>query len=66
MASQSELNKGIIAYITSDQSRYLGGMQLSLLAKNDAESMDIAAAIAKIFEVNIVQLPTGDYLVIKK
>ncbi len=65
MVDHGNTGKGIIAYITSDKTHHLGGMPLSLLASDHAESLEVATAIAKIFNANIVQLPTGDYLIIK-
>lgn len=58
--------KGILAYITTDKSRYLGGAPLSLLAKDKEELVEISEAIAEAFLANILQLVNGDCLIIKK
>lgn len=57
---------GILAYITTDKSRYLGGAPLSLLAKDKEELVEISEAIAEAFLANILQLVNGDCLIIKK
>lgn len=57
---------GIIAFITTDKSHYLGGAPLSLLAKDEEEMLEMADIIAEAFLANILQLKNGDCLVIKK
>lgn len=57
---------GILAYVTTDKSRYLGGASLSLLAKDKEELVEISEAIAEAFLANILQLVNGDCLIIKK
>lgn len=57
---------GILAYVTTDKNRYLGGAPLALLAKDKEELDEIADAIAEAFLGNILQLVNGDYLIIKK
>ncbi|WP_025026509.1 capping complex subunit for YIEGIA [Caldalkalibacillus mannanilyticus] len=58
--------KGILAYVTTDKKRYLGGAPLTLLANNDEESLELSTAIAEAFLAELLQLQHGDYLVIKK
>ncbi|CAM4410456.1 hypothetical protein L1N85_25360 [Paenibacillus alkaliterrae] len=58
--------KGILAYVTTDRSRYLGGQPLALLAKDDAELLELATSVAKAFVADIIQFQTGDCIVIKK
>lgn len=57
---------GIIAYITTDKNRHLGGATLSLLAKDNEELGEISEAIAEAFLANILELVNGDRLIIKK
>ncbi|MBM4763628.1 hypothetical protein [Bacillus sp. B15-48] len=58
--------KGILAYITTDKSRHIGGAPLAILAKDEDELIDISNAIAEAFLANLLQLKNGDCLVIKK
>lgn len=58
--------KGILAYITTDKNRYLGGFPLALLANDKEELVKISDAIAEAFLADILQLVNGDYLIIKK
>lgn len=62
----SEEIKGILAYVTTDKNRYLGGDPIALLAKDQDELRGITEALAKTFVAEILQLQSGDYLVIKK
>lgn len=57
---------GILAYITTDKNRYLGGAPLTLLATDEEELIDISNAIAEAFLGYLLQLKNGDCLVIKK
>ncbi|OEF98176.1 capping complex subunit for YIEGIA [Desulfuribacillus alkaliarsenatis] len=58
--------KGILAYITTDKNRYLGGNQLSLLAKDKEELQRLSFAISRAFLADILELETGDCLIIKR
>lgn len=58
--------QGILAYVTTDRSRYLGGQPLSLLAKDEAELLELATSVAQAFTADIIQFQTGDCIVIKK
>ncbi len=57
---------GILAYVTTDKDRYLGGKPLALLAKDKEELVKISDAIAEAFLADILELVNGDYLIIKK
>ncbi|WP_096435116.1 capping complex subunit for YIEGIA [Alteribacter populi] len=57
---------GILAFITTDNSRYLGGAPLSLIASDEEEMLEIADDISEAFLGNILKLKSGDCLVIKK
>ncbi|WP_029192766.1 capping complex subunit for YIEGIA [Paenibacillus harenae] len=58
--------QGILAFVTTDKNRYLGGQPLTLLAKDEEELLALATTVAKAFKADIVQFPTGDCMVIKK
>ncbi|ABR49470.1 conserved hypothetical protein [Alkaliphilus metalliredigens QYMF] len=58
--------KGILAYITTDKNRYLGGEPLALLVKDKEELVKISDTIAETFLADIVELSNGDYMIIKK
>ncbi|OEH85099.1 hypothetical protein BHU72_05675 [Desulfuribacillus stibiiarsenatis] len=66
MGSDAGQIKGIIAYITTDKNRHLSGAPLCLLANDETELKDIALSISRGFFADIIYLPTGDCLVIKK
>ncbi len=57
---------GILAYVTTDKNRYLGGEPLALLAKDKEELVKISDAIAEAFLAHILELVNGDYVIIKK
>ncbi|MTI55850.1 capping complex subunit for YIEGIA [Geosporobacter ferrireducens] len=59
-------SNSILAYITTDKNRYLGGAPLTLLAKDKEELVAISDAIAEAFLADILQLINGDHLIIKK
>lgn len=58
--------EGILAFITTDENRYLGGSPLAILAKDREELIDFSEAIAESFLADILELKSGDYLIIKK
>lgn len=66
MSQEGNPIKGILAFVTTDKNRYLGGNPLALLAKDEREMSDITEALAKAFLAEILILKTGDYMVIKK
>ena len=66
MGKESGVLHGIIAYITTDKNRYLGGDSLAILAKDTNELTEISEAIADTFLADILQLVNGDYLIIKR
>lgn len=51
--------------MTLDKNRVLGGKQLSLLAKDEEEQKTMTADIAKALKADVVQMKSGDYLVIR-
>jgi hypothetical protein len=66
MGKDEGQTEGILAYISIDKNRYLGGSPLSLLAKDEKELESIYTSIAEAYLANILQLPNGDHVVIKK
>jgi hypothetical protein len=55
----------IIAYITLNRDRVLGGDPLTLLAKDAEEQKLICRDIAIALRADISQLNCGDYIIIK-
>lgn len=55
----------ILAFLTRSKERYLGGKPLSLLAENDEELEQLTRDIAVAMKADVIQLKTGDYLVIR-
>lgn len=55
----------IIAYITLDKDRILGGNPLIIIAKDIEEQKRLCRDIAKAMRANISQLHCGDYIIIK-
>jgi len=55
----------ILAYITMNSKRVLGGKAQALLAKNEEEQRIIAQDIAKALKADTVKLKCGDYMVIR-
>lgn len=56
--------KEIIAIITQDSHRYLGGQSLALLARSEEEQMQMTRDIARAMKADVVKLSTGDYLIL--
>ncbi|WP_251551128.1 capping complex subunit for YIEGIA [Neobacillus muris] len=63
--ANSEPKYDILALVTLDKNRILGGKQLTLLAKDEAEQKVMTADIAKALKADVVQMTSGDYLVIR-
>ncbi len=55
----------VLAYITLNATRVLGGKQLTLLAKDEEEQKEMCVDIAKSLKADITQLKCGDYIVIR-
>jgi hypothetical protein len=51
--------------VTLDKNRVLGGKQLTLLAKDEDEQKTMTTDIAKALKADVVQLKSGDFLVIR-
>ncbi|MFZ7103174.1 MAG: capping complex subunit for YIEGIA [Peptococcaceae bacterium] len=61
----SKPNYEIIALVTLNSKRILGGKQLSLLAENEEEAKILTQDVAKAMKADVVQMQSGDYLVIR-
>jgi hypothetical protein len=66
MSSEFSDFKGILAFVTTDKNRYLGGDPLALLAKDDKERTELTNAISRAFMADVLRLKTGDCVIIKK
>jgi siroheme synthase len=62
------MNKAIeiLVYITSDEKRVLSGDPLTLLIKDENEQKKLTVELARALRGNVVQLSTGDYLIISQ
>ncbi|WP_339061741.1 capping complex subunit for YIEGIA [Tepidibacillus marianensis] len=63
--SSMKPNYEILAYITLDRNRIITGSSLVLFAENIDVQKEITLDIAKALKADIVQLKTGDYMVIR-
>lgn len=57
-------NMQIVAYITADENRVLGGDPLTLLVKDPEEQKTIITDLGRALSANVVQLKNGDYILI--
>lgn len=55
----------ILAVVTLDKNRVLGGKQLSLLANDEEEQKTMTQDIAKAMKADVVQMKNGDYIVLR-
>lgn len=58
-------NYEILAFITTDKEKVLGGKALSLLARDEKDAEALTVDIAKAMKADVVQLKSGDYLVLR-
>ncbi|MDF0727653.1 hypothetical protein PY093_13245 [Cytobacillus sp. S13-E01] len=63
--STQKPNYEILAFITVDKEKVLGGTPLSLLAKDEKDAEALTVDIAKAMKADVVQMKSGDYLVIR-
>jgi hypothetical protein len=54
----------ILVYITADEKRVLGGDPLTLLIKEEEQQKKLTVELARALRGNVVQLSTGDYIII--
>lgn len=55
----------ILAYVTLNKNRYLGGKPLTLLAENAEELKTMTQDLAKALKADVSQMQNGDYLIIR-
>ncbi|MCM3164335.1 MULTISPECIES: capping complex subunit for YIEGIA [Bacillaceae] len=63
--STQKPNYEILAFITTDKEKVIGGKPLSLFAKDEKEAESLTVDIAKAMKADVVQMKSGDYLVIR-
>ncbi|MCM3727951.1 hypothetical protein M3226_20085 [Neobacillus cucumis] len=61
----TKVNYDILALVTLNKDRILGGKQLTLLASDEEEQKTMTADIAKALKADVVKMTSGDYLVIR-
>jgi len=61
----TKVNYDVLALVTMNKDRILGGKQLTLLASNEEEQKTMTADIAKALKADVVKMTSGDYLVIR-
>jgi hypothetical protein len=59
------VNYDVLALVTMNKDRILGGKQLTLLASDEEEQKTMTADIAKALKADVVKMTSGDYLVIR-
>lgn len=58
-------NYEILAFITTDKEKVLGGKPLSLLAKDEKDAEALTVDIAKAMKADVVQMKSGDFLILR-
>ncbi len=58
-------NYEILAFVTTDNEKVLGGKPLLLWAKDQKEAEVLTVDIAKAMKADVVQMKSGDYLVLR-
>ena len=58
-------NYEILAFITTNKEKVLGGNPLSLWAKDDKDAEALTVDIAKAMKADVVQMRSGDYLILR-
>ena len=58
-------NYEILAFVTTDKEKVLGGKPLLLWAKDQKEAEALTVDIAKAMKADVVQMKSGDYLVLR-
>jgi len=61
----TKVNYDVLALVTLNKDRILGGKQLTLLASDEEEQKTMTADIAKALKADVVKMTSGDYLVIR-
>ena len=55
----------ILAFVTLNKERILGGNQLTLLAENEEQQKVMVQDVAKAMKADVVQMKNGDYLILR-
>ncbi len=63
--SSERPNYEILAFVTLNKERVLGGKQLTLLAENEEEQKIMVKDVAKAMKADVVKMKNGDYLVLR-
>lgn len=63
--SSERPNYQILAIVTLQKNRILGGSQLSLLAEDEEQQKRITQDIAKAMKADVVKMKDGDYLILR-
>lgn len=63
--STQKPNYEILAFITTDKEKVLSSKALSLYAKDEKDAEALTVDIAKALKADLVQMKSGDYLVIR-
>ncbi|PWW32185.1 hypothetical protein DFO73_101448 [Cytobacillus oceanisediminis] len=63
--AEGKFEYDVLAAVTLDKNRIMGGRQLTLLAENAEQQKKMAQEIAITLKADVVKLSFGDYLVIR-
>jgi len=55
----------ILAYITDNRERYLGGDPLALLIADARERQELIFPLAKALKADVLQLANGDHMIVR-
>lgn len=58
------MSKTILAYITEDDKKVVGGDPLTLCVADEKERKSIVLEISRAMNADVIQLKNGDYLII--
>lgn len=58
-------NYEILAIVTLEKDRVLGGTPLALWAKNEEEQKTMALDLAKAMKADVMQMKSGDYVLLR-
>ncbi|MDQ0478654.1 capping complex subunit for YIEGIA [Hathewaya limosa] len=55
----------LLAIVTRDKTRVIGGAQLTLFANNENEQKVMVQDVAKAMKADVVKMKNGDYLILR-
>ena len=55
----------ILAYITDNKERYLGGDPLALFIEDAQQRQELLFPLAKTLKADVIQLKNGDHLIVR-